>query len=70
MKIVFTCLFVIFAMNAIGLIEEAEGGVVSCTIGKLPLKVIQLNDAACAAKCLLQRHKGGYCEGVHCRCRD
>lgn len=46
------------------------GGIVTCTIGKVPLGQVKLNDAACAAKCLAQRHKGGYCDGIHCRCRD
>ncbi|CAH1108360.1 unnamed protein product [Psylliodes chrysocephalus] len=70
MKIIISCFFVVSAMNAIGLIGESEGGVVTCTIGKVPLGQVKLNDAACAAKCLAQRHKGGYCDGIHCRCRD
>ncbi|XP_043272496.1 defensin coprisin-like [Venturia canescens] len=26
------------------------------------------NHAACATKCLAQRHWGGYCEGPNCKC--
>ncbi|CAH1108358.1 unnamed protein product [Psylliodes chrysocephalus] len=61
MKIIITCLFVIFAMNAIGLIEEAEGGVNSCN---------SLNSVGCSITCLAQHHQGGSCKGGQCRCQN
>ncbi|CAH1108353.1 unnamed protein product [Psylliodes chrysocephalus] len=43
----------------------------SCDVlGSIQAGPVKLNDAACAARCLLQRHKGGYCDNKRqCHCR-
>ncbi|CAH1108349.1 unnamed protein product [Psylliodes chrysocephalus] len=43
----------------------------SCDVlGSIEAGPVKLNDAACAARCLLQRHKGGYCDNKkQCHCR-
>ncbi|XP_028127931.1 tenecin-1 [Diabrotica virgifera virgifera] len=42
---------------------------VTCIIGKIPIEGVQLNDAACAAKCYTKKRPGGYCSHGRCQCR-
>ncbi|XP_012269180.1 defensin-2-like [Athalia rosae] len=41
----------------------------TCDVLSVATKWITINHAACAARCIAQKHKGGSCKGGVCHCR-
>ncbi|KAF2880831.1 hypothetical protein ILUMI_25345 [Ignelater luminosus] len=69
--------FCVFIASAIPVVKEdefsQEPGLrqkrVSCDLLSASVKGVKLNHSACAAHCLVQRYKGGYCQNGVCHCR-
>ncbi|XP_072399941.1 uncharacterized protein [Diabrotica undecimpunctata] len=51
--------------------QTREKRFVTCAvIGKIPIEGVQLNDAACAARCYAKKRPGGWCDSHRkCNCR-